>query len=64
MAEACRIGSCSAKPATDQDESVCIISVFFVFISLVTILADVTTGKKSNLEWFWIPNNVTQWGLY
>lgn len=46
MAEACRLGSHSGNKITHnpQDETFCILNVLCVFISLVTILADLTTG--------------------
>lgn len=48
MAEACRFGNhnIESKTSNNQDENFCIIHVLCVFISLVTILADLTTGKR------------------
>ncbi|KAJ8717190.1 hypothetical protein PYW08_005589 [Mythimna loreyi] len=45
MAEACRFGNhnIESKTSNNQDENFCIIHVLCVFISLVTILADLTT---------------------
>lgn len=47
MAEACRVGNQSNKErntSATQDENFCVFNVLCVFISLVTILADLTTG--------------------
>lgn len=46
MAEACRFGNhnIESKTSNNQDENFCIFHVLCVFISLVTILADLTTG--------------------
>lgn len=45
MAEACRLGNqIDKKTATNDDEYFCVFNVLSVFISLVTILADLTTG--------------------
>lgn len=46
MAEACRLGLPKAenKLSISQEENFCVLSVLCVFISLVTILADLTTG--------------------
>ncbi|KAH9643636.1 hypothetical protein HF086_006112 [Spodoptera exigua] len=45
MAESCRFGNhnIESKTSNNQDENFCIIHVLCVFISLVTILADLTT---------------------
>ncbi|XP_026742115.1 uncharacterized protein LOC113504148 [Trichoplusia ni] len=61
MAEACRFGNhnIESKTSNNQDENFCIIHVLCVFISLVTILADLTTDiivfaeycKDGHLYW-------------
>ncbi|XP_068620088.1 uncharacterized protein [Battus philenor] len=44
MAEACRLGTqIDRKTATNDDEYFCVFNVLSVFISLITILADLTT---------------------
>lgn len=51
MAEACRLGipkrenPLTNKLTNSQEENFCVINVLSVFISLVTILADLTTGE-------------------
>lgn len=51
MAESCRFGNhnIESKTSNNHDENFCIIHVLCVFISLVTILADLTTGKTTFL---------------
>ncbi|XP_075981703.1 uncharacterized protein LOC142980246 [Anticarsia gemmatalis] len=61
MAEACRFGNhnIESKTSNNQDENFCIFHVLCVFISLVTILADLTTDiivfaeytKDGHLYW-------------
>ncbi|XP_030024438.2 uncharacterized protein LOC115443250 [Manduca sexta] len=43
MADACRIGNVESQVPSNQDENFCVFNVLCVFISLVTILADLTT---------------------
>lgn len=46
MAEACRLGNRDTEQKTinNQNENFCVFNVLCVFISLVSILADLTTG--------------------
>lgn len=46
MAEACRLGiTTDRKSSCNQDENHCVFNVLSVFIALVSILADLTTGS-------------------
>ncbi|XP_063385917.1 uncharacterized protein LOC134671964 [Cydia fagiglandana] len=53
MAEVCRLGSYNSqrKTVNDQEENVCLLNVLCVFISLVTILADLTTDVLVFVEY-------------
>lgn len=50
MAEACRLGNRDTenKTSNNQNENFCVFNVLCVFISLISILADLTTGMSSH----------------
>ncbi|KPJ03953.1 hypothetical protein RR46_07712 [Papilio xuthus] len=53
MAETCRLGSqIDRKTAANDDEYFCVFNVLSVFISLVTILADLTTGMFAMILYY------------
>ncbi|KAG7301400.1 hypothetical protein JYU34_014345 [Plutella xylostella] len=63
MAEACRFGSSftESRALPSHDESFCIFNVFCVFISLVTILADLTTDLTVFAEY--CKNGYIYWAI-
>lgn len=65
MAEACRLGiqRNENKLTNTQEENFCVLNVLCVFISLVTILADLTTGKYQSKQFLELVKISSNWNI-
>lgn len=65
MAEACRLGiqRSENKLTNTQEENFCVLNVLCVFISLVTILADLTTGKYQSKQFLELDKISSNWNI-
>lgn len=65
MAEACRLGiqRSENKLTNTQEENFCVLNVLCVFISLVTILADLTTGKYQTKQFLELDKISSNWNI-
>lgn len=65
MAEACRLGiqRSENKLTNTQEENFCVLNVLCVFISLVTILADLTTGKYQSKQFLELVKISSNWNI-